>query len=1025
MASLSPDSGLTVPASQSKFKFKALSTAAAPTTAPAPALDLSGLTSPTHFVSETTWLDSLLCSSSASSSSSTTLSSLDASLSTTLNLLNLATTDTAALVDRTIDEIARSIPRLAFDLGVLRENTAGLGLTLEGIRQRSGSVMAQDINENGEETAKGKGGEVKSVMEKLRILDLVKSRMEAARDVLREAESWSTLDSEVTALILESSYSKAATRLAEAARSMVVFQHTIEYEARRALMVSLQNQLEAALSASLVKAILARDVKGCKSFLSIFIQIEREEEFRAYYFGARRSKLGSGWTRARLLDCREDEIEDRLVVIEDDEGGESSEERKKSIIDTTPVKFSTFLVRFYADLISLLNEERTYIPAIFPSPATTFASFIQTTLEGLTPSLPSRLAGIQTYYNSTSLPELILAYKAAGEFSLLVEKIMVQFQESAPLRTPTPASATSSKQQQGLSKRPSVSKRKHSKSYSIGTANAIKEGHLSSGSEGHPNLVVKGWEMALFEPFLDWQVNYSELEKKYLGLEVAKLTKSGSNGNYGGVTGGMMSYLAKGEADRGARVLWESTSKILGLAEEAMNRSVVFTKGFASVETIAVIDDTLVEFMVARREELDRARKGGARVNASNGSSSTRQEDDLELEGLEYSTSDWGTFQFGLRLLEACRSISEKLVGFESKLKGQLTSVAASMKEFRQESSTALCYSSAGVTMGAITMLRQSKLNSIELAKLLDPLDATIPSTTNRIHLPRGRAAVIDLTRATQFFLHSTILAPLLNHLSDYSNLPTWSTPDSTNRVGGASGRGAFDLSIPTFSLSPSETISRVGEGLFNLPRLFEVYAEDTALGVSIETLPFVDTESLRSMLYPATSASTSIGPQRHHRRNSADPDFIPLSPSILSPSPTGPSPTSIPPPSAPPSPNHLSAETIISTWLSSLTLSLLSHITTNILPSISNLSKLGADQLATDLAYISNVARALDVESGEDLDNWREGMELGGHSREKDSEVEDPESEWREGMKTRREEGGVGLEIWTKIGKQRGWRLL
>lgn len=70
-------------------------------------------------------------------------------------------------------------------------------------------------------------------------------------------------------------------------------------------------------------------------------------------------------------------------------------------------------------------------------------------------------------------------------------------------------------------------------------------------------------------------------------------------------------------------------------------------------------------------------------------------------------------------------------------------------------------------------------------------------------------------------------------------------------------------------------------------------------------------------------------------------------------------------------------------------------------------------------------MARALDVESGEDLDNWREGIELGSHSRDKDSEAEDPESEWREGMNTRREEGGVGLEIWTKIGKQRGWRLL
>ena len=97
-------------------------------------------------------------------------------------------------------------------------------------------------------------------------------------------------------------------------------------------------------------------------------------------------------------------------------------------------------------------------------------------------------------------------------------------------------------------------------------------------------------------------------------------------------------------------------------------------------------------------------------------------------------------------------------------------------------------------------------------------------------------------------------------------------------------------------------------------PSVFEVYAADDALGFSIETLPFVDADS------------------------------------------TG----------------ELSAEIVLSTWVSSLSLSLLAHLTGTILPQIRNLSTSGAAQLGSDLGYLSNAVKALDVE-WEDLEKWRE----------------------------------------------------
>lgn len=902
---------------------------------PPPALDLSALTDDDQFESESTWLNDILASDATSliADDPTSLQVLDASLARTLALLEVATADTSQLVDRTIDDISRGVPRLTFDLQLMRENALLLRFTLDAIRKRAAGSAGI-----GEESP------VSKVMERLRVLDLVKARMEAARDVLREAESWSTLESEVTALVNEQAYAKAAERLEEAARSMVVFQNTTEYEARRALMVSLQNQLEASLSASLVAAINSRDVKACKAFYAIFSQIQREAEFTAYYFGSRRAKLVESWTDARLDDCGEQ----RSVVAADAPGA---------------TKLSLFLVKFYADLHSLLNEERTYVPVIFPEPSPTIAAFLTTTLEGLTPSLPHRLSAISTHHGARVLPELIQAYRETEEFAVMVDRIMAKLSTS-PLPPPSP-SLTPSKRDRRLSKRMSVSQRFGSRSLSFGSGSG--PGLMGSVGGGGDEEPLRPWETAIFEPFLDWQTAYPALERAFLASEVARET--------GGVD--LMEYLvtSPGRSDAGERALWDATVTVFGFVEDAVGRSLALTHGYAAVGMVEVVDETLVGFFERRRGELAKVRKGApGRVGGRQSQFATEEEEEEDaLEGLEYSTEDWGTFQSGLRLLDTCRSISERLAAFEGKLRSRLTTLARTIQDSRSDPAG---YVIPGTTRGAVTMLRQSTLNSADLNALLEPLEKKPADFASSIApsppalLPQTRLATIELTRSTQLFLHDTILAPLLAHLAEYATLPVWSTA-AEQRPG---GKGAFDLSIPTFSLSPTETISRVGEGLFNLPRLFEVYADDDALTFSIETLPFVDADSLRALHGPppAVHIVPPPTPRTHSHR---------LSSEALPPPPSPNPATRRPPPPPAPLP-ALSAETVIATWLSSLTLSLLAHLTSVSLPAITRLTRHGAAQLVSDLGYISNVARALDVESSEELESWREALEGEGEGR-------------------------------------------
>ncbi|KAJ4464083.1 oligomeric Golgi complex subunit 7, partial [Lentinula edodes] len=129
-------------------------------------------------------------------------------------------------------------------------------------------------------------------LEQLKRLNTMKDHMEAAREVLREAESWSTLESEVTSMLMEHNYAKAASRLSEANKSMVVFQNTPEQARyRRMLLVNLQNQLEASLSSALVAAINEQNLETCRNYFNIFNNIQREVEFRNYYYGSRRAPL--------------------------------------------------------------------------------------------------------------------------------------------------------------------------------------------------------------------------------------------------------------------------------------------------------------------------------------------------------------------------------------------------------------------------------------------------------------------------------------------------------------------------------------------------------------------------------------------------------------------------------------------------------------------------------------------------------------------------------------------------------------
>ena len=883
------------------------------------------------------WLNSILDEGMPESGAGGTstipidLTALDRRVSSILSSVEIVAEESSSQLERIIDDILRGAPRLAYDLHFMKESAVSLQTSLRKLQHASTSAESP---------------ETKDALDRLHYLDNVRRGMEAARDVLREAESWSSLESEVSSLLSEQNYEKAAETLSEAAKSMIVFQNTPEYESRRSLMVSLQNQLEASLSSALVAAINSQDLAVCKNYFSIFKNIQREAEFRNYYYGSRRGSLVTTWQKARLREADPEATPDNASLQ----------------------TFATFLPSFFTSFLTLLETERSSIPLIFPDPPATLSSLISSALSSLHPTFSQRLSSVASSHGPHTLTEIISGYTATIEFAKATENIMEKVTHAN-----SPYLQHTNSEDSATSDTPSKLTRRRSR-MSISRRMSRASISLSYPPNLQYTLGDQEWQQELFEPFLDYQVDYGSLEHKILTERLEQITTTENT--------------APGRPKDGSRWLRERSVDAFSLADQSLSRCMAFTHGYGFVGLVQALDSVFASILHSSNEHISTDNR-----LLSMDSSALSGGDDLS--DMDYTTQDWSRIQMYLRLLGAAHGFNDRLSTFESKVRVALVQVSENIRAAQGDifSPGKLL---SNTPKGALQILAQSTLNSVELQNLLKLLE---PDTQQQLlgvaHSPRipyaapsqplnvligTRGAVSDFARSCQVSLQKTILSPLHKHLASYASLPIWSSSKpAASRLPGGTG-ALTEIQVPVFSISPSETVQRVAEGLLNLPRLFEVYADDDALAFSIETLPFVDEDLLRSVTEQFHSEGhphpPSAGPTPGiHRRSSSIGLKAP--PAALA----------IP---AYVAPVVLSPEAVSAAWLSSLALSLLTHLTGSVLPKIKTLTPTGAAQLSSDLAYLSNVVQALNVRST-DLEKWKDISDLSdedGKRQAKDKEV-------------------------------------
>lgn len=852
-----------------------------------------------------TWINEVLVVNQAEGPDSILeLSDLDHQITQMLSIVDISSEDTSNQVERIIEDVSRGIPRLAYDLHFMKDGASTLQSALIALLRRSRDAAPKESS---------------AALDTLHQLDTIKGRMEAARDVLREAESWSTLEHEVTSLVAEKSYTKAAERLSEANKSMVVFQNTAEYDLRRTLLVNLQNQLEAALSTALISAINAQDSIACKNYFSIFSIIERESEFRNYYYASRRSSIVSLWQAAILSDC--------------------------GIRGNDETSFINFLPVFFSDFLSLLESEKSSICAIFPDPALTVSQFISSILSSLQPTMAQRLTLFSAHYGELVLPNLISILRATEEFATGVENIVEKVKLCAsPLLSSISSWPDRAQSHRRRSSRMSISLRPGQH-----RVLNLKE-----------SLEISEWDQELFQPFLDFQADYGSLERRYLEQSLHTIITNDTRD-------------AIHIADR-PRLFKERSVDIFGMAERSMDRCKTFTHGYGAVGLLHALDAFFQYFIDMWNADLELESHSSPHIQNSIS--------ETELSDLDYTTQDWFHIQLSLDLLASAKSSYDRLSSFETKIRTYLCQVAA---HFRSATNDPFNFQIAA-TKGESQLLEQSALNSAELHGLLlsaenESVNRDPPFTASLRHQPptpiipteslliNAGKSISNLARTCQSSMTKTILSPLRKHLVSYPSLPAWrSTADINVAI------SSNDLKVPTFSLSPTEIMQRVAEGLLNLPRLFEIYADDDALAFSLDTLPFIDDDILKApteQMQDAVQTSSWRGSSNYTK------------------------------------PVVIDAETVTSAWLITLGHTLLDHLTSDILPTIPALTNSGAAQLFSDLEYVSNIVRALNVEHTS-LEKWKTYV---GISKE-------------DGLKLIAESGPGSLEsVLETVSKLRGWR--
>ncbi|KAM8836758.1 conserved oligomeric Golgi complex subunit 7 [Spinachia spinachia] len=327
---------------------------------------------------------------------------------------------------------------------------------------------------------------------------------------------------------------------------------------------------------------------------------------------------------------------------------------------------------------------------------------------------------------------------------------------------------------------------------------------------GETNLLkVNELVCALYDPYKPYQLLYGDLEERHLLIQLSAVP------------------LEHGEVIDCVEEMSHSVGKLFGLAGAAVDRCVKLTDGLAVCGLLKALKALFTKYVSDFSTTLQSIRKKCKLEETP--SASAFQE-------------DWTAFQNSVRIIATCGELLRQCGAFEQQLSNKILGTAG---KYLSESYSPR--SLAGIQEGSAADRKSTtrnpwqeynylqRGNMAEYNSLMEVLYSLKEKATgNSSLLTEPRAALTRLNQQANQLAFDSVFLQIKHQLCLVSKMERQEAP----------GLGeTYTDDLPTFSLSPQEYITNIGQYLMSLPLHLEPFVtqEDPALEMALHAgkLPF------------------------------------------------------------------------------------------------------------------------------------------------------------------------------------------
>uniref|UniRef100_A0A8D1FET1 Conserved oligomeric Golgi complex subunit 7 n=1 Tax=Sus scrofa TaxID=9823 RepID=A0A8D1FET1_PIG len=333
--------------------------------------------------------------------------------------------------------------------------------------------------------------------------------------------------------------------------------------------------------------------------------------------------------------------------------------------------------------------------------------------------------------------------------------------------------------------------------------------HFAKGLEmallPHPqeHNLVKVTELvdAVYGPYKPYQLKYGDMEEKNLLIQISAVP------------------LEHGEVIDCVQELSHSVNKLFGLASAAVDRCIKFTNGLGTCGLLAALKSLFAKYVSDFTSTLHSIRK-------------KCKLDDIPTNSL--FQEDWTAFQNSIRIIATCGELLRQCGDFEQQLANRslflcwgegLAAVPSALSEI------ILCCPK-GISAGG------NFWQGYKMKSRRGPPRTGGPwvekGSSNHNLLSASRAALTRLNQQAHQLAFDSVFLRIKQQLLLISKMDSWNTAGI--------GETLTD-DLPTFSLTPLEYISNIGQYIMSLPLNLEPFVtqEDSALELALHAgkLPF------------------------------------------------------------------------------------------------------------------------------------------------------------------------------------------